>query len=139
MSESRFPEKIAFFAGMPAVSDVKNISDEQIDAIISEYSPNSEDIDCAIQNMVSTIESLRAEIVMHQENFTIERGLRMKGLGRIDLLEDHNKRLLETLKLCHRKHGQHDDSIGWDELVSDMGYTLAEVMGDDKFQEWLEE
>lgn len=46
--------------------------------------------------------------------------------------------MMRTLKRCYRKHVRGDDDIGWDELSSELGNTLAQVMGDDEFCKWLE-
>lgn len=45
--------------------------------------------------------------------------------------------LVETLKLCYRKHHLGDESIGWEELSDRMQTALCNVMGDDEFCEWL--
>lgn len=45
---------------------------------------------------------------------------------------------LRVLKLAYRKHVCDDQSIGWDELSSELGNALAQIMGDDKFHLWVE-
>ena len=45
---------------------------------------------------------------------------------------------LRTLKLCYKKHVVNDPDIGWDELSSELGNALAEIMGDKEFCEWLD-
>ncbi len=51
---------------------------------------------------------------------------------------DGDSMSMSTLKLCYRKHVQNDESVGWDELSDVLGNTLAQIMGDDAFCEWLE-
>ena len=46
--------------------------------------------------------------------------------------------LLNVCKMAHRKHCQGDDSIGWEELADELNSTLANVMGDEKYCEWLD-
>ncbi|KKK88913.1 hypothetical protein LCGC14_2738390 [marine sediment metagenome] len=54
------------------------------------------------------------------------------------LMMDGDSMSMSTLKLCYRKHVQNDESVGWDELSDVLGNTLAQIMGDDAFCEWLE-
>lgn len=47
-------------------------------------------------------------------------------------------RLFSAVANAHRKHVQGDLSIGWRELSEQLTDTLCEVMGDERFQEWLQ-
>jgi hypothetical protein len=46
--------------------------------------------------------------------------------------------LLEAVQLSYRKHHLDDPSIGWDELSDVLMSALCDEMGDQKFQEWLD-
>lgn len=43
-----------------------------------------------------------------------------------------------TIKRAYLKMVEIDDSIGWEELIDELANTLAQVMGDNEFCEWLD-
>jgi len=47
--------------------------------------------------------------------------------------------LLNACKLAYRKHWLDDDSIGWDELGDILCDAICNSIGDDAFQQWLED
>jgi hypothetical protein len=47
--------------------------------------------------------------------------------------------LLETCKDVYRKHCLGQEDISWNELDQKVMTTLCEVLGDNRFQSWLEE
>jgi len=49
-----------------------------------------------------------------------------------ELLVEYNK-MIEAIKKTYRKHWMGDDSIGWDELGSDLCTVLCCVMGNEEF------
>jgi len=53
-------------------------------------------------------------------------------------LQSQRDTLLKTLKRCYRKHWLDDDSIGWQELGTEIYDCLCNVMGDEWFVQWLE-
>lgn len=54
-------------------------------------------------------------------------------------LKRRNDMMLKVLKLVYLKHHCGKDVIGWDALSEKLGNVLPEVMGDDKFRNWLDE
>ena len=52
--------------------------------------------------------------------------------------QDDRKILLDTLQKAWLKHTVDESEIGWQALGELMGTTLAEVMGDKEFCEWVE-
>lgn len=47
--------------------------------------------------------------------------------------------LLAVAKLAYRKHHLDDQNVGWDELSDRLCDALCNVMGDARFQAWLQE
>src|SRR3990172_7497399 len=43
------------------------------------------------------------------------------------------QRVIGALQLAYRKHHMGDETIGWNELSSEVGDVLADVMGDKEF------
>jgi hypothetical protein len=52
--------------------------------------------------------------------------------------ETDRKMLLDTLQKAFLKHTVDETEIGWQALGELMGSTLAEVMGDKEFCDWIE-
>jgi hypothetical protein len=53
-------------------------------------------------------------------------------------LQGQRDKLLRALKRVYRKHWLDDESIGWEELGTEIQECLCGVMGDDWFVQWLE-
>jgi hypothetical protein len=53
-------------------------------------------------------------------------------------VHDH-KLMLEACQKAWRKHVVDDPGIGWEELGELLGATLAQVMGDQGFVEWMDQ
>ena len=62
-----------------------------------------------------------------------------EAINRIDNRLSKYNLILEALKLAYRKHHIMDDSIGWEELSEKLRDALCEAMGDEEYQQWLEE
>ena len=58
--------------------------------------------------------------------------------GRKACVSEREAALVEVCKKTYRKHVLQDDSIGWGQLSSCLGDTLAFVMGDKGFVAWLD-
>lgn len=52
--------------------------------------------------------------------------------------EFDRKVMLETCQKAWRKHVADDPGVGWEELCEALGATLAQVMGDKAFIEWMD-
>ena len=49
------------------------------------------------------------------------------------------EQLVHALKMAYRKHQLDDESIGWNELTPIMANALCEAIGDQAFQDWIDE
>jgi hypothetical protein len=47
--------------------------------------------------------------------------------------------LLNACKLAYRKHVLNDDSVGWDELGSCLLDAICNEIGDNGYQQWLQQ
>ena len=47
--------------------------------------------------------------------------------------------LLDACKLAYRKHVLNDDSVGWDELGNCLLDAICNEIGDDGYQQWLQQ
>lgn len=47
--------------------------------------------------------------------------------------------LLNACKLAYRKHVLNDDSIGWEELGDRLLDAICNEIGDDGYQQWLQQ
>jgi hypothetical protein len=52
--------------------------------------------------------------------------------------EKPNATLLRVMKKVYRKHVLEDESVGWESLCEEIGMALADVMGDEAFNKWVE-
>ena len=53
-------------------------------------------------------------------------------------LTSREKMMLEVVQKMYRKHHMGDESIAWEELGDEMQVVLAEVMGDESYEIWID-
>lgn len=55
----------------------------------------------------------------------------------MNVIPEHAQvQVMRALMAAYRKHAMDDDSIGWEELSTQMACALQEVFGDDGFCLW---
>lgn len=59
-----------------------------------------------------------------------------KYTGSDPLMDNGDSMSIFTLKRAYLKMLDLDDSIGWDEMIDELGNTLSQIMGEDQFLEW---
>jgi hypothetical protein len=49
------------------------------------------------------------------------------------------KSAVDAIKLAYRKHHLGDESVGWEELSDFLHNTMCNILGDEEYNEWVEE